>query len=871
MLLPSRDAASVPPSASPSPSPGGGQTSLAMLVQQRELQNSRKLESLVLKNDELAEACHVAQRERRALLERLDYLEARITETCTAMMSIRRETDGRIGAHDSRMAYVEQGCEERFQIVEEAVKELQGHAAQSAQQQRGAPDPRWDAVVGALRLMATRVGGGTLWAELETALGVASAGGDGGATPAEGTALARRVSDLSKELDAVRSRTGSPEIVCLTAHCEELERQLAAHARDLRSVQARVDQWQIAEQSGMSGEMEGRLCRSESKLEGIDARVEAFQEALSRQENLRVQLQQQLVSEQAGQDGRLRSAEAMLVQLQDRVAASASTAAAAQGRADALESRLARVEGFDPRLAEAECGLRGLGARLDHATERAEAAQGREMGREEAVRKLALDVQQLASEVSVVDEKRRQREREEDGRITQVEERLGAELDELRREVDHLRDRAPGVDESRVAALCAELDRGKDVLESIVRMHELKLREKSDEMELRVSALERSIDGVPWHAPAPQQSAQQSPRRRPQTPPAASAVAGRGALAPPGAAHGALPAPAQLPVPSPPRCPQHGVQQPALPRRAGSLDALAAHRSTQSNPGPGAPPVLTSAGPDRSGSALSGRSASPSASRRPSPGGPLTPRLLGGAPGGALQVPPTRTVHAPGGSTCGAATAVPAHEEPGGIARALQLMAARDGAGPAAGRGAEEARQLAADALREQVDRYEQHVRDQEAQRQLQQRGASATPPADQMAEVKRALELRLSQSKHAMEKRRALEAELERINQQLSFIQLAFHAISEKEGTLDESRGAFLQQLQADGSDRARELRERMTRLMDDIRRDKRNVYERERGLVEEGNRLRSEIAGLREGEKQLADEMQRLQRQLVPTLTLG
>eukprot|EP00756_Hemistasia_phaeocysticola_P039519 Hpha_TRINITY_DN16820_c4_g1::TRINITY_DN16820_c4_g1_i3::g.151453::m.151453 len=799
-----------------SPSPGGGQTSLAMLVQQRELQNSRKLESLVLKNDELVEASIQAEQERRQLIERLDYIDSRLTETCTSFMALRRDSDQRHGAADSRMAYVEQGCEERFRLLEDAVKALQSG-------QRREEIQRWEQMALALRAVADRVGGEALLGEVANALRTADLRSE------------RSTWSISDLFFRGRKEGGSPRASPRGGrYGEALVDEVAFLREKLRDAVSRLDQVSLSsqrDQGGFSGESDhSRLGAVESKLEAADSRLTSILETQVRGEAQRTQHFQESLTLGASLDGRLKTAESILVQLQDRVSSASSMAASNQGRTEGLETRISRVEGQESKLAELEGVTRAATVRIEHVQERLDGIQNRGQKQDEGIGRLQQSVQQLADELSVADEKRRQLQREHDERAQQQEEKLKG----INTQLEDLGERVPLVDDTRMAALCAELDRGKDVLETIVRRHELKLRENTAGMDARLLALEkdRSFPGtaVRAHSVSAGSDRHQSPVRRPLTPPAAGIVMRNWPApltVPPAPAH--LPAP----VPSPPRtslpyATPVSASAPVLasqvlsgfrpgsspPTRPGAdtpaPNALTAEALRASGASSG-PPALAGAGLDRSGSGASVRSTSPGITRRAGPGGsPAVSRTLTAA----AAFPPFR-------GTAGYRAA----SAPSGLG------------GPVS--------PTATDRTRSPYLRPE-------------------------LEAVKQTLHEKLSQSKGEMENRRQLEMELEKVDQQLSYIKLAFQALSEKEGTLDTSRVSVLEQLSNDDSEKAILLRSRMTRLMDDIRRDKRNVYDREKALLDDSRRLRAQVSETRERERKLAEEMQSLQKRLMPALGL-
>eukprot|EP00756_Hemistasia_phaeocysticola_P030196 Hpha_TRINITY_DN16277_c2_g2::TRINITY_DN16277_c2_g2_i1::g.12140::m.12140 len=121
-------------------------------------------------------------------------------------------------------------------------------------------------------------------------------------------------------------------------------------------------------------------------------------------------------------------------------------------------------------------------------------------------------------------------------------------------------------------------------------------------------------------------------------------------------------------------------------------------------------------------------------------------------------------------------------------------------------------------------------------------------------------------QAKGLASQRRAAEGELQKVSEQLAFIQLAFHTLQEREGTLsnveseavaaDTGMVGMLSRLQSDTTPRAERLKDKLEVLMQDIRRSKHAVVEREQALVAESHRLRQSVRSLRAKEVQLNAE---------------
>jgi len=690
---------------------------------------------------------------------------------------------------------------------------------------------RWEQMALAVRAVADKVGGEPLVDDVASTLRSAEVRNERSHWSI-GAGLADLFSFRSSKVDggSPRPSRSSPRASpgprkFSEARGESLVHEVACLRERLHDALARLDQASLRDQEAYSGEYreaDARLGSVESKLEATDSRLASMLETQMRGEALRSQQFQESMSLGASVDGRLKTAESILVQLQDRVSAAASTAASAQGRTEGLETRVSRVEGQESKLAELEGASRAAAVRMEHVQERQDGMQNREQKQDETIARLQQSVQQLADELSVTDEKRRQLQREYDERAQQHEEKLKG----VQGQVDELGERVPClVDDTRMAALCAELDRGKDVLETIVRRHEQKLRDNTAGVDARLVALEKDRNVPPTTRTASASAGSdrhQSPHRRPLTPPAAGVIMRNWPVP-----LTVPPAPTTLPpVPSPPRGSLPYAASPVsatAPVLATQVSMPRGPRSAADPPAPNAltaealracgassgPPALAGAGLDRSGSGASVRSASPGITRRSGPGGSPAVSRLAAAPATFAGTAGQRAVSAPGVFGSGSAS-------------------------PSA------------------IDRT---------------RSPYLRP---ELETVKQVLHEKLAQSKAEMESRRLLEAELEKVDQQLSYIKLAFQALSEKEGTLDTSRVSVLEQLSNDDSEKAVLLRSRMTRLMDDIRRDKRNVYDREKVLLDDSRRLRNQISEARERERQLADEMQGLQKKLMPALGL-
>eukprot|EP00755_Sulcionema_specki_P016810 Sspe_Gene.10636::Locus_3560_Transcript_4_5_Confidence_0.400_Length_4151::g.10636::m.10636 len=963
------------------PSPRHGGASLAMLVQQREMQNSRKLEALVVKNDELTEAYQHAERERQALLERLDYLEARITETCTGLVTQRREGEGKMREHSSRMSYLEQGVEERFRMVEQAVDEMRRDSGGGrkgddstrelhqmledqnkliVQLQEKVEQKVEDRVGHALALvhqLAGKVGGMALQEELqkleqhqirslrEESSTLAGRVKEHGTTIAQqGENIATEVARLHKRLEQVDKERGEAMDkgdASLRGRCEdmdrllkELEERLGAMQRNIVETEkagheqvARLN-YQYEEAANRLSEFEkaSEMLRSRSdvvhgKVQQLDDRFAAIDGRLQGMDSKQIGFEELL----SVAEGRVKAVEALLSQLQEKVSQLLGTTAGTSARIENLEAKAGTAEG---RLAGVEGECQAAVARHKGHAERIVECETRITGFSDTFRRVEEAVTQLTNDVNIMEEKRRLKEIEEDevrAKRTEIER---IEIEELQRDVELLKDRNPLIDETRVRALCTELDRGKEVLETIVKMNEVKLSERSEELEARVSRIESAIrqrgesannEGLAPHpahrhpVPAPEQP------KRATTPHHTTSATMTMPDSFPSRGESTRGLPAVL-YSSPMKAADRltGTVDRSVGADRPSSDGLApppvsstsSSGSTPSLHPSGAPPSPPARGRSTTPVATATTPASTPVARGPStdtapPHEPIQPHGGDGSgrtgtPSPSLSRPHSRHV-SPHRSSSNSTPVV------GGL-RVPQLTAAGASDRSASGgqnersQSPHEIRPTTLSAQSDRVRTLQQIVHSAEgslpltfdsihpAEPSRSPYRTQAPPPGPTLdhrsvsrsasprlsaarspqaltgnetaAEIKHILEVKLQRSREAMEERRLLEADLERVNQQLSFIQMSFHALSQKEGTLGESKQML--KLESYQGEKAEAVRAKIMKMMEDIRRSKHNVYENERILVEEGNKLRRRINEMREGEKVLAEEFQRLQRLL-------
>eukprot|EP01064_Diplonema_japonicum_P023529 TRINITY_DN33960_c0_g1_i1.p1 TRINITY_DN33960_c0_g1~~TRINITY_DN33960_c0_g1_i1.p1 ORF type:complete len:792 (+),score=238.94 TRINITY_DN33960_c0_g1_i1:43-2418(+) len=741
-------------SASPSPAGVGG-TSLAMLVQQRELQNSRKLETLVMKNDELAEACRNAEQEREALLERLGYLDTRITETCTGLVTFRRECDGRINEHTSRLTYLEQGVEERFKLleakvetpvdnkyVEGLVSETVQRAMRPLQKQIAEKDETINLLALQLRAVAGKVGGYALQEELRSV-----------------------TTEFTEELETLEEKT------------EKAINQKCFNIQD-----------KLQQLTNTCGDLTSKVSQLDSKCSGLTHRME------STEQNQTSGIEQRTTAE-----GRLNQLEAGISHIQEKIIQAVAASSSGATRLELLESKVGVTDG---KILALEADAKGVSTSVGVLTEQLTASTTTVA---QNVDNMKDELLNLANDVEVMEEKRRKREAQQTEPGTQLAELDRLDLIDIRKDIELLKDNSPIIDEARILALVSELDRGKDVLESIIKMHEAKTLQRSDDLDRRVHQLEHSA----------------LERREPAVP---APVVSNSALR--------LSAIEELAMPSP------GLSV-ALPQQESKPSRTVS--PGRRNDDMLKMPILTTAAAERS---VSGGSGSKEALSR----GPSPSRVTGGS--GAVA-------------------------EGMGTIRAMQ--------------------QLLEQSTTPVVDKsvpldFEESIKKQEEWRSTfltTQQEAPPPPPMNMQhyemrrsvspaftrhddvsvaAEVKSQMEEKLDRSKEVMEERRRLESELEKVNQQLSFIQMAFQTLSEKE-----SKHALISQLESDGSEKADNVKGKLLKVVEDIRKSKHNIYERERVLVEEGSRLRKRIGELRETEKELAEELHSLQKMLAAHLPRG
>eukprot|EP00756_Hemistasia_phaeocysticola_P062698 Hpha_TRINITY_DN6144_c0_g2::TRINITY_DN6144_c0_g2_i1::g.164991::m.164991 len=703
-------------------------SSLANLVQQREQQNAKKLELLAQQNAELSGVIQRMEEERIAFETRLSMLENacteasirdadryRVMEAKVAEQEARlvvRDTDvmrsmegqanmegrhadmlhnveGRITAQESRMAYLEQGAEERFVLVEEAQGALED-------QLRGLEEDKLEDLredIGRDR-EATRAVSELAESLRREVLQI-------------GEFLTGKTEDWTTELAHRKRRHDTyPVVDTLTRLTESIsqirdtvstQQEGMAEEKERLAGLARGQQ----EHAGTLRELAGKWTEQSTKLDSTDSKVDGCTEQLWNVKASVSQNEEEWRGAIATANGKIRATEVVATQLTEKVSELTQTVASTQGGVDAMGTR---VEGVGARVAEVECSVQSEGTRLVHAEERLDKVCGDMLRQQEDLRQAVLEVQQVSDSFSGLDERGRRAEemqskelqtiaaeqaalkedlsrrvdeqgravREEIAQLAQgvregheectravqearescraededlrsavgvVSSRLdqkwleleedirgereelvnlraavanmGAEVNELKVDV---RDRLPIAEEGRVAALCEELERGRDVLDSIAAAYDSRMREKADEFEHRLTVLERAGrggrgqptvspspapdygSGVSFRPPETRRTASSPPRRAltptPVVAPLSRPTPGSRGQSPRRASHSAsaLPAPPGYPGVAPGSRPPVGVWD-----RSGSACSLGSIALTAFPAPPPPPPPL--AGP----------------------------------------------------------------------------------------------------------------------------------------------------------------------------------------------------------------------------------------------------------------------------------
>ena len=420
----------------------GQAQSLAMLVQQRELQNSKKLEALVLKNDELAESWQHAEKEREALLERLGYLDNKITEACAGLLGLKKDNIGMMTEHTSRLSYLEQGVEERFRLVEQQVSS-QSSPSDTVTTDRFVKElSSRDKIISDLQSMisslAQKVGGMDLRKEIEST------------TEATKTALQSQVSDLYSGLEVL-----DIEGKDVNGRVEDLEQQVKSHEKALSD-----------------------------KIELFEKRFQSTSSTAATVSTL---------------EGRVNSAEGVITILTDQQSDISSNNQAAILRLEKTEQStgllLGRMSAVETFSKQSNLRLEDLNIKLNSCDE---------------------NILSITNDMAVMDEKRRQKETQDQSTAAKLLELDRQDMVDIKKDVEILKDggliphsNSSTADESRILSLVNELDRGKEVLESIVKMHEIRFTEMSEDLEKRIQKVEQnSIKEVTSYG----HSAQVSPR-----------------------------------------------------------------------------------------------------------------------------------------------------------------------------------------------------------------------------------------------------------------------------------------------------------------------------------------------------------------------
>ena len=730
-----------------------GGTSLAMLVQQRESQNSKKLEALVAKNQELVEANAAAEKEREALLERLGFLDARLVESATVVSQVKRDGDARAQAHDGRMSYLEQGVEERFRLVEDSVDSVRtrlerdaeaaaekskekdmdmalieklivdamSHAAAGAAQKMEALQEEVkakDEVILSLHakvdVLAHRVGGVALQVELRDACAEQRRDMASMQTDVEGTTR-----NLSQQLEALSRKLLNTE----AAARQEAERGQLSVQETLSTMEARLDKVDRLERELASGAatrvVEGRVVTVESTL---------------------AQLQTQLIdSVEAAVEGRVRV---------ERVEEKIGGQAAAIGALATAEKEAA----VQVRIVKEEQGSAGRRA-------------------EERQAELQSMLTQVVQDLSVIDEKRRQREREDAAEQKQRAEAAKLDMLEIRREIELLKDHTPVVDESQLGVLLKELERGKEVMQTILhRDAERQAKEAADAVAAASASVAREVaageDDLLF-------------ARNKTGAHDAFFLEKTGGLE---RRLEALEASFDVAADRRPSVPSRSAR-----RESASVSPVRSRRGGNGNGGGGGTGNLSTLGV---AGELPPREHAGSAA--PAPALQNTQAARAGRPGGRSASPPSSASSAGGGGG-------------GGGARGRSSSGGPAGHGRGRGRGEDAPQAPAAPTSQfspQRPDSPERPGADEydpahearasfesvyEARHSLvaAATAAAAVEEVSHTPDIKQSMEEKLERARELAAERRHLESELEKVNQHLSFIQMAFQTVAEKEGAL--------------------------------------------------------------------------------------
>ncbi|KAJ9471212.1 hypothetical protein DIPPA_23542 [Diplonema papillatum] len=938
------------------PSPGGGQ-SLVKLVQQREMQFSKKLEVLVSKNEELVVAYKHAEGEREVLLERLALLDERMSEASGGLVALKRDADDRLSEVDARFSYLEQGVEERFRqlesrpaaapsIVDTSAREdapstdmslvekylhdaLQQFSdtvlcasearAEAAEKRLGAllgevslRDKKIAALQASVRAVAERVGGSALQAELERidsdhvreekemkqrlehhATSVTRQLENLGRRLFDGSdaankSLEQKCTAIEEDALAAQRKQATVDQKCasiaaasvsidqrLENRCAYLDDKLTDHAEALAARCEDLEEKLHRLEAGVHEE----LSFARERIESADVKLlEAVQKAAQSEANVGKRLQQadaqrgSVVEAQSKAEGRLNTLEGTLQIVNDGYVDNKSTLAAAVARLDAVETKLGSVEARGTTL-DGEVKSNSI-------QQKASSDAVKEMRKE--VDRVVGIVQQVVEDVSVMEEKRRQREADEVEHAARIAQLDREDFVDLRRDIELLKDSTPAIDDSRILALVSELDRGKDVLETIVKMQEVKLDQRSDDLEQRIAAVEDLL-----HATRSSGRAYDEAQKTPHSGLSQRSASGGDGGTPrptPSTHHSA-----RLGGPISNRYHTLRDAERSSPERAAEAGKEAHQLRTMS--------PTRRADADDPGTSRTERSASGSRQSENAHLGSTVP-IAGGGSGRAVGTPePGVFQEAEGGipfsrgpSPSGSLGVVGGHSSEGsGTLRIMQQLLDQQHSGAALSGHAktvahefetslakqEEWRSAVAATGRgppppqpPQPNADDLYLINRGRSGSLGgSRGAAGFPRHDDatvVVEIRAQIEEKMASCKDVGDERRRLEGSLDKVNQQLSFIQMHFQTLSEKESALAESKQALLAQLESDGSEKADSVKHKLLKMMDDLRQSKHNNYERERMLVDEGSRLRKSIGELREQEKQVSEEIHHLQKML-------
>eukprot|EP01063_Lacrimia_lanifica_P006334 TRINITY_DN13833_c0_g1_i2.p1 TRINITY_DN13833_c0_g1~~TRINITY_DN13833_c0_g1_i2.p1 ORF type:complete len:936 (+),score=296.97 TRINITY_DN13833_c0_g1_i2:76-2883(+) len=877
-----------------------GGTSLAMLVQQREMQNAKKLEALVLKNDELAEAYEHAEREREALLARLDELDAHTNEL-----------NQTAAAQDARMTYMEKGVEERFGVVEAAVGEMASHAVRDMVSEQVAKALRpvqeqfaqrcadlerllleRDVTVTILKAqmgdVARYVGANGLMHRLrntERAMRDAYVESFARSPAAKFTSInihtEQYVASSEPSLEQERAEAQLQAMMScksdIVASHESVIQQLEALGDRLKSTAPVAPDAQTPPAAGTPHSPPAPQPAGPSLLDEIEALREATDRKLHEMsEEVTTALERvdaQKKTSYGVLEGRMNLQEGTICQLQGKLIESIESTGDFTQRLKNVESRVGAHEG---RLTAADAALRSMDVQQKIIGEQLD--EGRAAEAEKTARLEEL-ITGLVQDIGVMEEKRRQRERDSDaGR--QISELDRLDVQDIRQDIELLKDQhaasqTKAVDGATAEQLLAEMARARSVLDALIAQQQakedhatallkqtetrldVKVHTKMVELETYVRHVLSGAAAEPPSLPKPQDAPQ--PAAEGGTASEVTSVASGSPRPPPGSMvidSAAAPPPSQhqdshlshLLPDLPSVSPALGEDRQTSPKRGSDLDNAHLFRAaaTSMSHRPSAPHSFGSSSPERvvRESAVEVAAAAPAPVLR-QPSLSLTPANPH-SHGSTLSYPPP-SAHASQHSRHSALASTPHSTGAGAQVSGVYEYGSASPAGS-----------VDPTALLQQFN----SVASQPPPPRSASSSAFVSPVDPALADAKALMEAKLQRSRAAMDERRRLEADLEKVNQQLSFIQVAFQTVSEKEGTLGESKHAFLSQLDVDGSDRAEGVKQKLLKMVDDIRRSKQNIYERERVLVDEGGKLRKNIGELREVEKVLAEEIHALQK---------